>query len=196
MWLLTLILNLIKVLSSLFKQAKIQESAPTPAPTLIKNEPDKPYFTQDGLNMVKLYEGCKLEAYIDPVGILTIGYGHTRNVLKDMRITDIEALRLLKLDVAAAVKYVKSYVTYPINSNMLSALTDFVFNLGCGSLKNSTLLKLLNKGDIENASLEFLKWDHAIVNGKTVTIENLRNRRKAECKLFLTPGDGIPADWS
>lgn len=133
-----------------------------------------------GLALIKEFEGCKLIAYQDSVGIWTIGYGSTRDVHKGMIIDATEAeIRLLR-DLEVAEKCVTNSVTVPITSNQADALISFTFNLGCGNLRKSTLLRRLNDGDDEGAANEFTKWDMA--GGKV--LPGLTRRRLAEQALF------------
>lgn len=135
-----------------------------------------------GINLIKKFEGCVLKAYKCPADVLTIGYGHTSGVMEGQKITKTQATEYLKSDLEKFEYYVDKYVTVPINQNQFDALVSFTYNLGWGSLKNSTLLRLLNKKDYTGASKEFEKWNKA---GGTV-LNGLTKRRKAEKKLFLT----------
>ena len=97
--------------------------------------------------LIREFEGLRLEAYKCPAGVLTIGYGHTSGVKEGMSITEAEAEQLLDADVESAAAQVKSAVKVELNANQLDALIDFVFNLGIGNLRSSTLLKKLNARD-------------------------------------------------
>lgn len=132
--------------------------------------------------LIKEFEGLRLNAYRCPAGVLTIGYGHTSEVKEGMSITEEEANALLDQDVSIAAEQVKSAVKVELNANQLDALIDFVFNLGIGNLKSSTLLKKLNAGDYSGAVEEFGKW---VYSGKTV-LPGLVRRREIEKQLFLT----------
>lgn len=132
--------------------------------------------------LIKEFEGLRLNAYRCPAGVLTIGYGHTSGVKEGMSITEVEANALLDQDVSIAAEQVKSVVKVNLNANQLDALIDFVFNLGIGNLRSSTLLKKLNAGDYTGAAEEFSKW---IYSGKTV-LPGLVRRREIEKQLFLT----------
>lgn len=132
-------------------------------------------------NIVEQFEGCVLNAYQDIKGIWTIGYGHTQGVYKGQVITFQEAQALLDDDLKWAERIVNQYVHININQNEFDALVDFVFNVGSGNFINSTLLKLLNQGQIQEAAEEFEKWDHAA----GVVVSGLLRRRLAEKDLFL-----------
>lgn len=140
-------------------------------------------LSSNGLNLIKKFEGCVLKAYRCSANVLTIGYGHTKDVKEGMTITKAQAEKYLKQDVKWAVKAVNTYVKVPLNQNQFDALVSFTFNCGLGALRNSTLLKLLNQKKYSKAAEQFDLWVHA--NGKVV--KGLVNRRKAEKKLFLKP---------
>ena len=134
-----------------------------------------------GLAMTKQLEGLQLTAYQDQVGRWTIGYGHAGpDVHAGLTITQAQAEQLLERDLAAAVACVNRAVTSGINQNQFDALVDFVFNLGCGSLLSSTLLRQVNAGDFTAAAQQFLLWDHA----GGLVVPGLLERRRAELQLF------------
>lgn len=135
-----------------------------------------------GIELIKRFEGCRLNAYQDSVGVWSIGYGHTKNVKKGMLITQDQADKFLKEDLKVYENYVKTYVSYNINQNQFDALVSFTYNVGGGNLQKSTLLVYLNQGKITFAANEFDKWTYA--GGKKLT--GLVNRRKAEKELFLS----------
>lgn len=151
-----------------------------------------PHINQAGLDLIKKFEGLRLSAYEDAVGVLTIGYGHTDGVWDGQKITEDEAEALLKHDLGHAETAVEAMVTYPLNENQFAALVSFAFNLGTKALRDSTLLRKLNAGFPKAAAEEFLKWDHA--GGKLLL--GLQLRRQAERALFLKPADVTPAPTS
>ena len=136
-----------------------------------------------GLALIKEFEGCVLSAYQDCVGVWTIGYGSTQGVFPGETITQEQAETLLKKDLRRFELAVSWMVTAPINRNQFDALTSFAFNLGEAALQGSTLLRLLNQGDYENAANQFLLWTYA--DGKEFA--GLVRRRQAERSLFLSP---------
>lgn len=143
-------------------------------------------INQEGLALVKSYEGLRLTAYKDSVGVLTIGYGHTgSDVVPGLVIDNAKAEELLKKDLKTSEKGVLSVVKVPLNINEFAALVSFTFNLGIGSLTKSTLLKKLNAGDRKGAAEEFSKWNKA--GGKP--LNGLTKRRAAERDLFLKPAN-------
>ncbi len=141
-------------------------------------------YSSVGLGLTKQFEGCRLTAYRDSGGVLTIGYGHIGpDVRVGMTITSLQAEELLQSDVASAVACVNELVTTTINQNQFDALVDFTFNLGCGNLKASKLLQYVNKRNFAQAATEFPRWNEA--GGKEV--DGLTRRRQAEMELFNTP---------
>jgi lysozyme len=139
-------------------------------------------ISQKGIDLIKSFEGCHLKAYKDPIGILTIGVGHTGNVKEGQVITQAQADDILRKDLKRFVEGVEELVKVTISQSQFDALVSFAFNVGLGNLEKSTLLKLVNKRDFSGASLEFLKWDKA--DGKV--LKGLTKRREAERKLFTT----------
>lgn len=139
--------------------------------------------TQNGINLVEKFEGCRLTAYLCPAKVWTIGYGHTGpEVVQGLVWTQQQADDALTADLTHAAVAVSDYVTVALNDNQFSALASFVFNLGAGSLHGSTLLKKLNAGDYDGAANAFLKWD--FVDGQASP--GLARRRFAERELFVT----------
>lgn len=137
--------------------------------------------SENGLELIKQFEGCELESYQDSVGVWTIGYGSTRGVTEGMSITQEEADDRLADDVVIAVRCVNQSAPYGITQNQFDSLVSFVFNLGCASLRNSTLLRKLKEGDEVGAANEFTKWAHA----RGQVLVGLVRRREAEKELFL-----------
>ena len=140
-------------------------------------------YSDNGLSLTKKFEGLRLSAYADQVGVWTIGYGHTGlGVHAGLTITQDQADAFLASDVAGSVACVNRLVTSDINQNQFDALVDFVFNLGCASLASSTLLRFVNSGDFADAADQFQRWDHA----GGVVVPGLLQRRQAEATLFTT----------
>lgn len=134
------------------------------------------------VSLIKEFEGCKLHAYKDAVGIPTIGYGSTRGVHMGMTITQQEADDRLYADMDDAWQEVYAMVNVPLTQGQCDGLVAWTFNLGAGNLRKSTLLKKLNAGDVAGCADEFLRWDKA--GGKVLA--GLTRRRSAERELFLT----------
>lgn len=141
-----------------------------------------------GLNLIKEYEGLRLQSYMCPSNYPTIGYGSCyypdgRKVKLGETITKQQAEDLLKVTVEEFEQGVSRLVKVPINSNQFSSLVSFTFNIGLGAFQSSTLLEKLNKKDYNGAANEFLKWNKGR-GGKVLA--GLSRRRAAEKKLFLS----------
>lgn len=160
---------------------------------------------QAGLELIKKFEGIpdgdpttvKIDPYLDPVGIWTIGWGHAiavgsiflrgrenRKTACDLYpggLTMEQAEQLLRGDVMDTCRDVAALVEVPLTDNQFGALVSFTFNLGRGNLSKSTLLRKLNAGDYAGAAAEFHKWNKA--GGKV--LGGLVARRAAEAELFL-----------
>ncbi len=142
---------------------------------------------QAGLDLIKMFEGLRLEAYVDAVGIWTIGYGHTKGVRAGMVITEEKAEQFLREDLADAEGAVSRLVKVPVNGNEFSALASLVFNIGSGNFQRSTVLRRLNAEDRVGAADAIEWWNKGRVNGVLTVLPGLVRRRAAEKALFLTP---------
>ena len=143
-------------------------------------------INQAGIDFIRDCEGCRLESYQDSRGIWTIGVGSTKNVTPNLKITQTQADDRLDSDLKDAMKAVNELVKVDLTQNQFNALTSFTFNLGRNNLDISTLLKFVNLGEFEKASLEFKHWNKARIDGVLTTIEGLTRRREAEAILFNT----------
>lgn len=132
--------------------------------------------------LIKNFEKCALRAYLDQGGVWTIGWGHTP-ATEGQTCTQTEADAWFLIDVAWAVGIVNALVRVPLTQNQFDALVSFVFNVGAGNFRSSTLRRLLNEMDYDGAANQFPLWNH--VDGQVS--DGLTDRRKAEQKLFLTP---------
>lgn len=137
--------------------------------------------SQRGVSLIKSFEGLRLQAYKDAVGVWTIGYGATRGVKAGMSITNEQAERMLLNDVQRFEPEVERLVQVPLNGNQWDALVSFTYNLGAANLESSTLLRLLNRGDYAAVAEQFPRWNKA--GGKV--LPGLVRRREAERVLFL-----------
>ncbi|MEP8509667.1 MULTISPECIES: lysozyme [Enterobacter] len=143
--------------------------------------------SEKGIALIKQYEGCKLTAYQDSVGVWTIGYGWTQPVdgkpiRAGMTIKQETAERLLKTGLVSYESDVSRLVKVSLTQGQFDALVSFTYNLGARSLSTSTLLRKLNAGDYAGAADEFLRWNKA--GGKV--LNGLTRRREAERALFLS----------
>ena len=147
-------------------------------------------LSANGRGKIKQWEALRLVAYRDPVGIWTIGYGHTGDVKEGDVITKPQAERLLDDDISVATRaiarYVKPAIIEEMTQNQYDALVSFIFNVGAGAFQKSTLLKKLNNGDFDAIPTELAKWNKGTVNGKRVAIPGLVNRRAVEIDLWTT----------
>src|SRR4051794_35277161 len=114
--------------------------------------------SDNGLNMIMQYEGLRLSAYQDGVGVWTIGYGTTQNVHPGMVITMEQAVQRLRDAVANIESFISVVVTPVIDQDMFDALISFTYNVGQGNLRKSSVLRLLNIGDFYSAADGFLLW--------------------------------------
>ena len=101
-------------------------------------------YSRKGLALTEQFEGCRLSAYKDQVGVWTIGYGHTEpDVKPGITITNAQAEALLAQDVKRAESCVNNLVSVQLTQQEFDALVDFIFNLGTGAFSSSTMLREL-----------------------------------------------------
>ena len=144
-------------------------------------------ISNKGIELIKKFEGCRLKAYQDSVDVWTIGYGHTEGVYEGMEISQHQADIMLGSDLVKYANYINEYVTVSLNPNQFDALTSWVYNLGPGNLKSSTMLKVLNEGNYDDVPFQIKRWNKA--GGKV--LKGLVRRREAEAELFATGDDWI-----
>ncbi|MBS1016873.1 lysozyme [Acetobacter persici] len=143
----------------------------------------------NSVEVISDFEGFRSNPYQDVRGIWTVGFGFTewngyqvtKTYPKSVSLSD--AQQHLKVLADMTAKQIQSLVKIPLNQNQLTALTSFVFNVGLSNFKGSTMLKLLNSGHIQQASAQFLLWDHA----GTHVVQGLLCRRRKEQMIFDTP---------
>lgn len=145
-------------------------------------------LSQAGIDLIKRWEGLRLDAYKCSAGVLTIGYGHTSaagapKVVAGMTITKQEAEDILKRDLEIYEDAVRLAITKPMNANQFAACVSLCYNIGPSNFKTSSVVKRFNSGDVAGAADSFLMWNKA--GGEAV--QGLVNRREDEKKLFLTP---------
>ena len=138
-------------------------------------------MTQQGLDLIKKYEGLRLEAYKCPAGVWTIGYGHTKGVIKGMKISKEEAETLLKQDVSIVELQVVNTVG-KLKACKIDALVSFAYNVGVAAFRRSTLCRKV-KANSDDATIraEFGKWVYA--GGKK--LQGLERRRKEEAEMYF-----------
>jgi len=138
--------------------------------------------SQECIELLKMFEGVRLERYLDSAGLPTIGVGHLiRDGESFQKITLAQAEQLLKKDIAAAAKSVNRSAHLFLNQQQFDALVSFVFNIGVGNFEKSTMLRLLNKGQYKAAAGEFDRWAYV----KLELSKGLARRRAVEKALFL-----------
>ena len=136
----------------------------------------------EGLALIKEFEGCKLRAYKDVVGVWTIGWGHTgAEVREGLVLTQEEADRALQADLGVFERAVGRATDVCVSPNQFSAMVCLTYNIGAKAFTFSTLLDLVNQGKFAEAAAQFKRWNKA--GGKVVA--GLTRRRAAEAALFL-----------
>jgi len=141
------------------------------------------------IDLIKQFEGCKLTAYQDIVGVWTIGYGTTAMAdvgivpAKGMTITQDRAEDLLRMGVDKFAATVDALITAKVNANMFGGCVSLAYNVGPTAFAKSTVLRELNAGNFEKAAAAFQMWNKA---GGVVS-KGLVRRREAERQLFMTP---------
>ena len=139
-----------------------------------------------GIDLISQFEGLRLNAYDDGVGVWTIGWGTTvypngAKVKKGDSITLEQAKQYKAHDLAKFEKAVNDAVKVPLNQNQFNALVSLAYNIGVSAFTNSTLVKRLNEGNYKAAADQFLVW----VNAGGKRMQGLVNRRNKERELFL-----------
>lgn len=132
--------------------------------------------------LVARFEGLETTAYRDPVGIVTICYGHTETAKLGQHKAPEECKVLLERDLEVHTREAAKLVQVPLTPSQLAALGSLTYNIGPGNLARSTLLRKLNAGDYCGAAREFPRWNRA--GGKV--LRGLILRRNAERLLFET----------
>lgn len=142
----------------------------------------------NAIDLIKEFEKLRLEAYLCPAGVWTIGWGHTKGVKPGMKITEREAEKLLEQDILEAAKVLEDVVCR-LSIDQYNALVSFVFNIGVSDYRKSTLRKMV-LANPENPKIadEMKKWKYA-TNPKTKKKEvlpGLVRRRKREAELYFS----------
>lgn len=142
-----------------------------------------------GLAIIKYFEGFHSEPYLDPIGIPTIGWGSiwdhdgARITMNRAPVSRSEATKLLRRELIHIYETISRFVSVELNQHEFDALCSFIYNLGSGNFRSSTLRQKLNRGDREGAANEFWKWRRA--GGKI--LPGLVKRRQFEEDLFRLP---------
>lgn len=138
--------------------------------------------SKKGLDLIKHFEGFRSQAYVCPAGVLTIGYGTTSGVKRGQVVTEAQATQMLINDVSKFEKTVNTLVTVPLTQDQFDGLVAFVYNVGPGNFKTSTLLRHLNLKMYSDVPAQMLRWNKA----KGQVLNGLTRRRAAEGTLFET----------
>ena len=141
-------------------------------------------ISQTGINLIKEFEGLRLEAYLCAASVWTNGYGSTGpHITPGMKITEQEAEALLIKDLSRFEKAVIELIEVPLTQNEFDACVSFSFNIGTGALADSTFRRRMNAGEDKPTCFreEFCKW----VRGSDGPLPGLVRRRKAEIALAL-----------
>ncbi len=151
-------------------------------------------ISSKGLDLIKGFEGLRLEAHLCPAKVVSIGYGTTRYpdgqpIQWGDKITEQQAEAFLIHDCDKFSKDIDRLVKVPLNQNQRDALISFCYNLGSGAFTDSTMLRLLNQGDYKGAANEFPRWDKATIDGVKQSLPGLTRRRAEEKLLFETVGN-------
>ena len=136
--------------------------------------------SEEGIALIKKFEGCELASYICAGGVPTIGYGHTKDVKDGDTCTSEQAEEYLKEDLESFEAAVNRLVEVDLNQSQFDALVSWTFNLGWGALSSSTLLKVLNEDNFAGVPEQIKRWNRA--GGKV--LDGLVRRREAEALLF------------
>ena len=134
------------------------------------------HISKQGIDLIKKFEGCRLEAYKCPAGVWTIGYGHTVGVKQGNKISPSQAETYLRYDLKLFEMHVENNVELTLNQNQFDALVSFTYNCGLKNLK--TLIKGRDLKQIGNALTLYNKAGGKVLKG-------LANRRKAEQELYF-----------
>lgn len=138
-------------------------------------------ISQKGIDLIKKFEGCKLQAYLCPAGVWTIGWGNTSHAKAGMSITQQQAETFLKDDIKP-IETLLNGMGINYTQNQFDALVSWIFNLGQGNFKSSTMYKYIvaRKTDLEITD-QMIKW----VNAGGKPLLGLKKRRAEEANMFL-----------
>lgn len=140
-------------------------------------------MTNEGISLIKSFEGCRLEAYQDVVGVWTIGYGHTYGVRAGAKISLREAEDMLVLDLKRFETFVRG-LGVSFSDHQVDALVSLAFNIGMNALEKSTLLKRIRQNaPIAEVEAQWKRWVYA--GGRV--LPGLVARRVAEFDLYCKP---------
>ena len=137
--------------------------------------------SQTLIDAIKKFEGCSLIAYKCPAGVLTIGYGHTKDVKPGDKITQYQAEQFLREDLAPAEAVASKTKRVCVSQGRFDAVVDFIYNCGAANWNSSTLKKYMEQGqETGKIQEQFIRW----VNAKGVKQGGLVSRRIWESARF------------
>ena len=141
---------------------------------------NKMKISENGLELIKKFEGCETTAYQDSVGVWTIGFGHTKGVEEGQTCSIEDAESMLADEMDEYEGYINNMVKVELQQHEFDALVAWVYNLGPTNLGERTMLKVLNGGQFDRVPDEMNRWTRA--GGKI--LEGLVRRRQAESLMF------------
>lgn len=144
--------------------------------------------SNETIEKIKEWEGFCAKPYLCPSGKMTIGHGHTQNVVETDIVTKEKADELLRLDLKPIEKYLTKLArdVIPLNQKQFDALASLIFNIGLGAFQRSTLLKhIINKAKDYLIRAAWLSWCKVRTNKGTTELRGLSRRREWEASLYL-----------
>jgi lysozyme len=140
-------------------------------------------ISQNGIDLIKEFEGFRAKAYLCPARVWTLGYGHTVGVKPGMTVTKAEAEAMLRKDLKIYERHVANALgDTKTSQGQWDALVSFCFNAGPGNLLKSSMLRLHKQGQYKAAADAFLNW----TKGGGRVLPGLVRRRKSERALYLS----------
>ena len=142
-----------------------------------------------GADLIKRFEGLRLKAYQDVGGVWTVGYGATGSGIDaDTVWTHEQAEADLGARLLTLQNQLRACLTVAVEPCQFAALTSLVYNIGLGAFRKSSVLRLLNAGDVEGAAEAFMSWENAAGH----VVPGLVRRRALEREVFLDTEDTNP----
>ncbi|MBB65534.1 MAG: muraminidase [Waddliaceae bacterium] len=140
------------------------------------------HITQNGLDLIKRFEGFSRTVYFCPAGYPTIGYGHVVKPYENFSagIDEAQAEELLRQDAVIAERAVLRLINVPLTDGQFDALVSFTYNLGGGALQRSTLRRKINREEHADVPEQFMRWVWA--GGRK--LKGLIRRREAETEIY------------
>ena len=159
-------------------------------------------MTNEGLELIKKYEGLRLSPYLCPAGIPTIGYGTTVYPdatpvsMSDPKITAAKATAILKTEVAKYEDKIDEWTGGGAADYELAGMTSLAYNIGLSAFSKSTILRLYKAGKLREAAAAFSLWNKARVDGSLIVLPGLVARRAEEAAMFANAkaGENMPQE--